>query len=54
VHTENGSRGALPTHQSKLMMNMWPGIGVDGWLGSFNYTGPLQFQVDWIRFTPMQ
>ena len=44
VHTENGSRGALPTHPGKLMMNLWPGIGVDGWLGPFAYAGPLQYQ----------
>jgi beta-glucanase (GH16 family) len=53
VHTENGSRGPLPTHRSKLMMNLWPGIGVDSWLGPFNYSSPLQYQVDWVRYTPL-
>jgi beta-glucanase (GH16 family) len=53
VHTENGSRGPLPTHRSKLMMNLWPGIGVDDWLGPFTYTGPLADQVDWVRYTPL-
>ncbi|MFZ6030596.1 MAG: beta-glucanase [Chloroflexota bacterium] len=52
VHTETGTRGPLPTHPMKLMMNFWPGIGVDSWLGPFNYTGPLYQQVDWIRYTP--
>jgi beta-glucanase (GH16 family) len=52
VHTEKGSRGALPSHKMKLMMNLWPGIGVDGWLGHFNYTGPLSVQVDWLKYTP--
>jgi endo-1,3-1,4-beta-glycanase ExoK len=52
VHTENGSRGAMPTHQAKIFLNIWPGIGVDGWLGPFMYTGPLYFQVDWVKFTP--
>ena len=54
VHTETGARGPLPTHKMKLMMNLWAGIGVDGWLGPFTYTGPLYQQVDWIRFTPSQ
>jgi beta-glucanase (GH16 family) len=53
VHTENGSRGALPTHSAKIMLNVWPGIGVNGWLGPFKYTGPLSFQVDWVKYTPV-
>lgn len=53
VHTETGSRGALPTHPSKIMLNLWPGIGEESWLGTFNYSGPLQFQVDWIKYTPL-
>ncbi|HEU4322325.1 MAG TPA: family 16 glycosylhydrolase [Roseiflexaceae bacterium] len=53
VHTENGSRGPLPTHASKLMMNLWPGVGVDSWLGPFNYSGPLTAQFDWVRYTPL-
>ncbi len=52
VHTENGSRGPLPSHTMKLMVNMWPGIGVDGWLGPFTYSGPLSYQVDWLKYTP--
>jgi endo-1,3-1,4-beta-glycanase ExoK len=39
VHTENGSRGALPTHTQRIMMNLWPGTGVDSWLGPFSYPG---------------
>jgi beta-glucanase (GH16 family) len=52
VHTETGSRGALPSHNMKFMMNLWPGIGVDSWLGPFTYTGPLQQQFDWLKYTP--
>ena len=52
VHTEDGSRGALPSHKMKLMLNLWPGIGVDGWLGHFNYIAPVTVQVDWLKFTP--
>jgi endo-1,3-1,4-beta-glycanase ExoK len=52
VHTENGSRGPMPTHQAKIFFNIWPGINLDSWLGPFKYTGPLFFQVDWVKFTP--
>jgi len=52
VHTENSSRGPLPSHNMKFMMNLWPGVGADEWLGPFNYTGPLQAQVDWLRYKP--
>jgi endo-1,3-1,4-beta-glycanase ExoK len=52
VLTENGSRGPLPSTASKIMMNLWPGIGVDGWLGPFNGNVPLVAQYDWVRFTP--
>ena len=52
VHTETGSRGALPSHTMKMMMNLWPGIGVDSWLGAFTYTGPLYAQFDWLKYTP--
>jgi endo-1,3-1,4-beta-glycanase ExoK len=53
VQTENGSRGALPTHHAKIMMNLWPGIGVNDWLGTFKYTSPLDYQVDWVKYTPL-
>jgi beta-glucanase (GH16 family) len=52
VHTETGSRGPLPSHNMKLMVNFWPGIGVDGWLGPFTYTGPLSAQYEWLKYTP--
>lgn len=53
VVTENGSRGPLPTNAGRIMLNAWPGIGVDGWLGPFTYTGPFQAQYDWVKFTPL-
>ena len=53
VVTENGSRGALPTHAGRIMLNAWPAIGVDSWLGPFTYTGPFQAQYDWMKFTPL-
>lgn len=51
VLTENGSRGALPTNPGKIMMNLWPGTGVDSWLGPFTYTGPITAQYDSVQYT---
>jgi endoglucanase len=51
VHTETGSRGPLPTHPGKIMVNLWPGTGVDGWLGPFSYSSPLTAQYDALRYT---
>jgi endo-1,3-1,4-beta-glycanase ExoK len=51
VHQENGSRGPLPTHPQRIMMNLWPGIGVDGWLGPFNYSGQRTATYDWVKYT---
>ncbi|MDX3610657.1 glycoside hydrolase family 16 protein [Streptomyces sp. FL06-04B] len=52
VHQENGSRGPLPTRPMRIMTNLWPGIGVDGWLGPFTYPGrPLTARYDWITYT---
>ncbi len=50
VHTEDGSRGALPSHPSRIMMNLWPGTGVDAWLNPFVYTGPLTAQYDQVSY----
>ena len=52
VHTETGSRGAMPTHHAKIFLTIWPGVGLDSWLGPFQYTAPLLFQVDWVKYTP--
>jgi endo-1,3-1,4-beta-glycanase ExoK len=52
VHQENGSRGPLPTRPQRIMMNLWPGIGVDSWLGRFTYPGrTLTATYDWARYT---
>jgi len=46
------SGGSQPTHPMQVMVNLWPGIGVDGWLGAFTYPGPLYANYDYIMYTP--
>ncbi len=52
VNSEDGSRGALPVTPGRIMANLWPGIGEDAWLGTFNYTKPITVEYDWIKYTP--
>jgi endo-1,3-1,4-beta-glycanase ExoK len=52
VLTETGTRGALPTNPGKIMMNLWPGTGVDSWLGPFTYTSPITAQYDSVQYAP--
>ncbi|GAA2848407.1 beta-glucanase [Actinoplanes cyaneus] len=51
VHQENGSRGPLPTHPQRIMMNLWPGVGVDSWLQRFTYRGRVTAGYDWAKYT---
>nr|WP_302597472.1 glycoside hydrolase family 16 protein [uncultured Cellulosilyticum sp.] len=41
----------IPQTPSKVMMNTWPGIGVDSWLGAFDGKTPLTAEYDWMRVT---
>jgi beta-glucanase (GH16 family) len=53
VHTEDGSRGPLPKTPGRVMANLWPGVGVDGWLGPFDYPGtPVTAELDHIGYAP--
>ncbi|MCM3271812.1 family 16 glycosylhydrolase [Paenibacillus elgii] len=54
VHTETGTRGALPTNPGHIMVNLWSGAGsTTGWTGEFTYPGtPIRAAYDWIKFTP--
>lgn len=53
VHTKTKTDGPLPTTPGRIMMNLWSGIGVDSWLGSFSYLGsPIDAYYDWIKFAP--
>jgi beta-glucanase (GH16 family) len=41
----------LPTVPGRIMVNLWAGTGVDGWLGPFTYPGtPIYAQYDWIQY----
>lgn len=48
VHTATMN---IPDTPGKIMMNLWPGSGVDGWLGAYDHTRPLTAQYDWVKFT---
>jgi hypothetical protein len=51
-HTATGSPSTLPSHPMQIMMNLWNGIGVDGWLGPFSYSAPLSASYDSVTYTP--
>lgn len=41
----------IPKTPSKIMMNLWPGTGVDDWLEPFDGKVPLTASYDWIKYT---
>lgn len=41
----------IPSNAGKMIMNVWPGTGVDGWLNPFNGKTPLTAEYDWIKYT---
>ncbi|MPQ33988.1 glycosyl hydrolase family protein [Clostridium estertheticum] len=42
----------IPSHAGKIMMNLWPGTGVDSWLGAYNGATPINAYYDWIAYDP--
>lgn len=49
----NAPKGAaMPSHPMQIMVNLWPGTGVDSWLGAFRYGSPLYAYYDYVKFTP--
>jgi len=44
----------IPTVPGKIMMNLWPGIGVDDWLGAYDGTVPLHASYDWVRYSALR
>ena len=43
----------IPSHPGKIMMNLWPGTGVDSCLGDYNGVNPLNASYDWVSYDPM-
>ncbi len=41
----------IPSTPGKIMMNVWPGIGVDDWLNAYNGVAPLTGYYDWASYT---
>lgn len=44
----------IPTTAGKIIINVWPGIGVDSWLGAFDGNVPLTAEYDWMKYTPYE
>ena len=40
----------IPSTPGKIMMNVWPGIGVDDWLKPFDGTTPLTAKYQWVTY----
>ncbi|MDP4181876.1 MAG: glycoside hydrolase family 16 protein [Bacillota bacterium] len=40
---------SIPTNPGKIMINLWPGIGVDSWLNRYDGRTPLYAQYDYIK-----
>lgn len=52
VHTATEN---IPQTPQKIMMNLWPGIGVDEWTGKFNDGDtPVVAQYNWVKYTPLE
>ncbi len=47
VYTANSN---IPSTPGKIMMNVWPGTGVDDWLRPFNGNTPLTARYQWVTF----
>lgn len=41
----------IPSHPGMIMMNLWPGTGVDSWLGAYNGV-PANAYYDWTSYDP--
>lgn len=41
----------IPQTFGRIMMNVWPGTGVDGWLNAFDGTVPLRAEYKTVRYT---
>lgn len=44
----------IPSHPGKIMMNIWPGTGVDSWLGAYNGATPIKAYYNWMAYDPIK
>jgi len=42
----------IPVTPGKIMMNLWPGTGVDGWLGPYDGRTPLTAEYEYVKYYP--
>ena len=40
----------IPSTPGKIMMNTWPGTGVDEWLNHYNGNTPLTARYQWVTY----
>ncbi|MBQ8515585.1 MAG: glycoside hydrolase family 16 protein [Ruminococcus sp.] len=41
----------IPTTPGRIMMNVWPGTGVDSWLNAYDGTTPLTARYQWVTYS---
>lgn len=41
---------SIPSTPGKIMMNVWPGTGVDSWLNAYDGNTPLTAQYEWVTY----
>ncbi|NLD48849.1 MAG: family 16 glycosylhydrolase [Clostridiaceae bacterium] len=42
----------IPVTPGKIMMNLWPGIGVNEWLGAYDGKTPLKAEYEYVKYYP--
>ena len=47
VHTMYGD---MPVTESRIMMNTWPGTGVNEWLNAYDGKTPLTARYQWVTY----
>ncbi len=43
----------IPSNPGKIMLNIWPGINVDDWLGAYDGKTGLTASYDWVAYDPV-
>ncbi|HBA98309.1 MAG TPA: beta-glucanase [Lachnospiraceae bacterium] len=45
--------GNMPSNPGQIMMNIWPGINVNEWLGAYDGKTPLKAYYKWVSYDPV-